>query len=59
MCTTDLILLLCVASLPLYGSEADIKLLDDRWIQAVEVQQQHKLVVETCRKIEGGYRNMT
>ena len=58
ICTTHLILLSCVVSLSLHGGEADVELLDDRRIQAVEVKQQHELVVETCGEMEGGYRNM-
>lgn len=41
------LLLLGVVGLPLHGGEADVELLDDGGVKAVEVEQQHKLVVET------------
>lgn len=41
------LLLLGVVGLSLHGGEADVELLDDGWVQAVEVEQQHELVVET------------
>lgn len=43
----NLLLLLGVVGLPLHGGEADVELLDDGGVQTVEVEQQHKLVVET------------
>lgn len=46
---TRLIPPLRAASLPLHRGEADVELLDDRWIQAVEVEQQDELIVETWR----------
>lgn len=54
------LLLLRVVSLPLHCGEADVEFLDDWGIQAVKVQQQHKLVVETCNEWERekGSRNM-
>ena len=55
MCITHLILLLSIVSLSLHSGEADVELLDDRRIQAVEVEQQHKLVIETCREMKGYY----
>lgn len=53
---THLLLLLCVVGLPLHGGEADVELLDDRGVQAVEVQQQHKLVVKTYNMTQGQVR---
>lgn len=43
----NLLLLLGVVGLPLHGGKADVELLDDGGVQAVEVEQQHELVVET------------
>lgn len=33
---------------PLHCGEADVELLDDGGVQAVEIQQQDELVIETC-----------
>lgn len=37
-------------SFSLHCGEADVELLDDWWVQAVEVEQQHELVIETYQK---------
>lgn len=46
------LLFLGVVGLPQHGGEADVELLDDGGVQAVEVEQQHKLVVETYDVME-------
>ena len=47
---THLALLALDVHLSLHSGEADVELLDDGRVQAVEIQQQHKLIVETCTK---------
>lgn len=51
--STHLSFLACIGRSSLNGSKADVELLNDGGIQAVEVQQQNELIIETWwQKIE-------